>query len=112
MHEKTDDKNAGALALLPEEPLTITFVVAELTPGTFAFLDDEDGVLATGTLDDEFFDEDDEVTEPNGRTIIGPLMDPRLPAAPADPGLSLILNDTDDGDRTIHGPPPAPGRKR
>lgn len=89
-----DDETLRALG---GERLTITLDVAGLAPGTYVYLDADDEVIMRGAIldaedargtpparpdfgydDNEFDDEKD--TNPDGRTIVGPLMAPRGPA--------------------------------
>jgi hypothetical protein len=77
------------------ERITITLDVAELVPGTYVYLDADDEIIMRGAILDaedaergvplartdfggEFDDEED--TDPDGRTIVGPLLAPRAPA--------------------------------
>lgn len=117
------DISDETMAALRGERVTVTFDVAELVPGTYVYLDADDEVLAIGALDDdrhrgvppalaEFLDNDDDDTDPNGKTIVGPPMTPRSPAPRPAGGDG---NDDPDG-RTTVGPlmrprRPAPRRK-
>lgn len=128
------------------ERLTITLGVAELVPGTYVYLDADDEIIMCGVLvDDEQgvppartdFSENDD-TDPDGRTIIGPLLSPRSPAPAFKPARTSTLkgsaikprqpvptpdeirneidDDDDIGGHTIMGPlmtprRPAPRRK-
>ncbi len=84
----------ATMAALGGERLTITLNVAELVPGTYVCLDVDDEVIARGVILDvedlarrvplarpDFGDEfdDAEDTNPDGCTVMGPLMVPRAP---------------------------------
>ncbi len=74
------------------ERLTVTLGAIELMPGTYVFLNADDEVIMRGALvDDEDLasgaplartDFGNEDTDPDGRTIIGPLLVARRPATP------------------------------
>lgn len=110
-----DDDDTVVLDPLPEEPLTVTFTIAELVPGTYVYLDSEDVVVATGALEDEplpelFARDPDERNDtiPDIKTIVGPLLSPRRPAEV----LAAVPVHVDD----VRGSPikprlPAPGKK-
>lgn len=144
----TWDMDDETLFALGGERLTVTLDAAVLVPGTYVYLDADDEIIMRGVLvDDEdlaravpfsrgdFGDEngdDIEDTNPDGRTIVGPLLAPREPARTATrkgpaikprqpvPTPDEIPNEIDDDDdlggRTIMGPlmtprRPAPRRK-
>lgn len=92
MDWEIDDETLRALG---GERLTITLDVAERVPGTYVYLDAGDEVIMRGAILDaedvergvplactdfgeEDFDEQD--TDPDGRTIVGPLLVPKTPA--------------------------------
>jgi hypothetical protein len=135
------------------ERLTITLGVAELVPGTYVYLDADDEIIMRGALVDNEdlahgvllarvdFGDDLEDADPDGRTIIGPLLAPREPALVLKPARTSTLkgpairprqpvptpdqirneiddddDDDDVGGRTLMGPlmtprRPAPRRK-
>lgn len=93
MDWEIDDETLRAMG---GERLTITLDVAELVPGTYVYLDADDEIIMRGAVLDaedaergvplartdfgeEDFDEQD--TDPDGRTIVGPLLAPRSPAS-------------------------------
>lgn len=135
MDWEIDDETLRALG---GERITITLDVAELVPGTYVYLDADDEVIMRGAILDakdiergvplartdfgeEDFDEQD--TDPDGRTIVGPLLTPRTPASaktpepartmttkgsPIQPRLPVptpdqIPNEIDDDDDDIGG---------
>jgi len=84
------------------ERLTITLGVAELVPGTYVYLDADDEIIMRGALEDrEGFEQEvplartdfsgEEDTDPNGKTIIGPLFSPRGPAPVLKPARTSTL---------------------
>lgn len=85
------DMDDATIAALGGDRLTVTLGIAELVPGTYVYLDTNDEIILRGALVDDadlakgvplakadFGDE--EATDPDGRTIIGPLLTPRGPA--------------------------------
>ena len=93
-----DDETIRALG---GERLTITLNVAELVPGTYVYLDADDEVIMRGAVlepeaeietDDAesgvppaLPDFDDRDTDPDGRTFIGFLIEPRAPGPATTP---------------------------
>lgn len=135
-----DDETLRAMG---GERLTITLGVAELVPGTYVYLDADDEIIMRGEILDgtpparpDFGVEglDDQDTDPDGRTIVGPLLEPRVPGRATTPRPSRtattrgspiqprrpvpipdqIANEIDDDDdiggRTTLGPMIAPRR--